>query len=656
MINDLDNNASALSLTWSSMMRTDGYLRIASAIPRVKIADVAYNCDAIIQLSEQAESQGASIVVFPELSLSAYTCADLFHQCKLREDCIDGLKRIANSDVARRITIVVGLPLLYQGALYNCAAVVDNGAISGIVPKSFLPNYGEYYEKRWFTSGASLVGKTLKVGNEEIPFGVDLLFRKGAATFAIEICEDLWVPIPPSSYAALKGANLILNLSATNEVVGKNAYLLDLIKQQSARLRAAYMYSSAGFGESSTDLVFSGNAVICENGKVLGQSQRFAADSQIVLADVDLQLLDRERSVANSFADCSYANDREYLEIELAMPNYDERLTVDVNNHLLRPIKRYPFVPEGEEQRDARCREIINIQSEGLKRRLAHLGNAKAVIGISGGLDSTLALLVTVEAFDRLKLPRTNIYAITMPGFGTTSRTKTNADTLMRQLGVTALEISIAEAARQHLKDIDHSEEIHDATYENAQARERTQILMDYANKVGGIVIGTGDLSELALGWCTYNGDHMSMYGVNGSIPKTLVRHLVKWFVDVATDEDLKLALLDVLDTPVSPELIPADSNDNIVQKTEDLVGPYELHDFFIYNYIRHGYSPNKIYRLALQAFAGEYPDDVIEKWLRTFMRRFYSQQFKRSCMPDGPKVGSVCFSPRGDWRMPSDV
>jgi NAD+ synthase (glutamine-hydrolysing) len=313
-------------------------------------------------------------------------------------------------------------------------------------------------------------------------------------------------------------------------------------------------------------------------------------------------------------------------------------------------------VPEGEEQRDARCREIINIQSEGLKRRLAHLGNAKAVIGISGGLDSTLALLVTVEAFDRLKLPRTNIYAITMPGFGTTSRTKTNADTLMRQLGVTALEISIAEAARQHLKDIDHSEEIHDATYENAQARERTQILMDYANKVGGIVIGTGDLSELALGWCTYNGDHMSMYGVNGSIPKTLVRHLVKWFVDVATDEDLKLALLDVLDTPVSPEPIPADSNDNIVQKTEDLVGPYELHDFFIYNYIRHGYSPNKIYRLALQAFAGEYPDDVIEKWLRTFMRRFYSQQFKRSCMPDGPKVGSVCFSPRGDWRMPSDV
>jgi NAD+ synthase (glutamine-hydrolysing) len=642
-------------LPWGEMMRKDGYLRVASAIPNVKIADSIANAHYILKSAEDAYVEGASIVLFPELSLTSYTCADLFHQQKLRSESIDALRIIAGSDIAKKITIIVGLPLSYSGVLYNCAAVVDNGKIAGIVPKSYLPNYGEYYEKRWFSSGASLIGKQIHIDDEEIPFGVDLLFKKDEATIGLEICEDLWVPVPPSCRAALNGANMIFNLSATNEVVGKNAYLLELIRQQSARLRAAYIYSSAGFGESSTDLVFSGNAIIAENGKIICKSQRFAKSSQVIVADIDTQLLERERTVASSFADCAFRDTFNYREVRLKSSAYDDN-SGNPNKNLLRHIDRFPFVPQNEGLRDERCSEIINIQVEGLRRRLSVFGDAKAVIGISGGLDSTLALLVTVEAFDRLGLPRKNVYGITMPGFGTTSRTKNNADYMMESLGVTALEITIADAARNHLRDIDHPESIHDATYENSQARERTQVLMDYANKVGGIVVGTGDLSELALGWCTYNGDHMSMYGVNVSIPKTLVRHLVKWFADKTDDKMLSKTLIDVLDTPVSPELIPAEESDVIGQKTEDIVGPYELHDFFLYHILRHGFSAEKIYRLAVTAFADTYTPETIKKWLSTFLRRFYNQQFKRSCMPDGPKVGSVCLSPRGDWRMPSDV
>lgn len=630
----------------------DGYLRVGAAVPEVRIANVSSNVESILKTARKAVGLGIDVLVFPELSMTGYTCADLFHQQQLIDDVAEGIKTLVSEDLGK-LSIVVGAPIVFRNALYNCAIVVSEGRVAGIVPKSYLPNYNEFYEKRWFASGKNIKQESVRFGNIDIPFGTDLLFAKGDAVIGIEICEDLWVPVPPSSIAALNGANVLLNLSATNEVVGKHDYLVSLIRQQSAKTVSAYVYSSSGFAESSTDLVFSGNAVIAENGKILNESERFSNndDGFIRFSDVDIQMLKRDRLHISSFADNSDVYQSQYRTVYL-----EGSLNPEGKSKLKRLVDPMPFVPAEGQGWEERCAEIINIQSEGLKRRIWQLRGAESVVGISGGLDSTLALLVSVEAYDRLGLDRKKITGITMPGFGTTGRTKNNATKLMELLGISTKEISISAAARQHLSDIGHPESIHDVTYENAQARERTQVLMDYANSRNGIVIGTGDLSELALGWCTYNGDHMSMYGVNASIPKTLVRHLVRWFANRTDDMELRATLLDILDTPVSPELLPSDANGNIEQKTEDIVGPYELHDFFLYNKIRNGFSPEKTMRLACLAFEGKYSPDIIARWLKTFDRRFATQQFKRSCMPDGPKVGSVCLSPRGDWRMPSDV
>lgn len=656
MIKELNDNTNLTLWNTKSDLRADGYIRIAAAAPDVHLGNVDANVKAILKSCTKALSKGADIILTPELSLTGYTCADLFFQHKLLNEAMQGLIALASSEIAAMTTIVVGLPMEYCGAIYNCAAVVDVGKIVAIVPKTYIPNYGEFYEKRWFASGKNIpLRTTVKIDGYEIPFGTDILLRKYEALVGVEICEDLWVPAPPSVEMALAGASVILNLSATNEVAGKHEYLRSLIMQQSARLRCAYIYASAASGESSTDLVFTGNAIIAENGHILSESKRFENAPLLKIADVDIQLLTADRMHATTFADtASNANAiGKYRIVKLS--HSLEMKGVSNVMRLLRKLNPMPFVPASDSHRDQRCREIINIQTEGLRRRIAHLGNARLVVGISGGLDSTLALLVAVNAIDRQRLPRTNITGITMPGFGTTHRTKTNADRLMECLGVQPLEIPIARAAAGHLEDIGHSLDMHDITYENAQARERTQVLMDYANKIGGIVIGTGDLSELALGWCTYNGDQMSMYGVNASIPKTLVRWLVRWFADTASSTTLASTLYDILDTPVSPELIPASEDGSISQKTEEIVGPYELHDFFLYNLLRHGYAPEKIARLACAAFEDEFDSLTIEKWLRVFLKRFYSQQFKRSCMPDGPKVGTICLSPRGDWRMPSD-
>lgn len=629
-------------------MDKHGYMRVAALVPHVSIANPAANLRNIMDLG--AKVADAAILVFPELSLTGYTCGDLFHQSILLHEASGALAAMAEHTVSDTRMWVVGLPVAVDGALYNCAAVVCGGEVKGLIPKSFLPNYNEYYERRWF-SPAPTGPLTVRIGGKDVPMSTRLLFAHQGATVGVEICEDLWVPAPPSTAAALAGADVMVNLSATNEVVGKHAYLLDLIRQQSARLRCAYIYASAGWGESSTDAVFAGNGLIAENGHLLAATGRFSSVPQSAVADVDLELLQRERIHAGTFADGRHPGNSYAL-----IPCGGEATTPTVGK-LFRSIAKHPFVPQATD--NERCAEVANIQIEGLRRRLAQIqpyGGAKAVIGISGGLDSTLALLVTAEAFRRQGLPLADIYAITMPGFGTTDRTHSNAWRMMELLGVTALEISIGTAAANHLRDIGHDTVTPDITYENAQARERTQVLMDYANKVNGIVIGTGDLSELALGWCTYNGDHISMYGVNASVPKTLVRFLVEWFADRAGTPLLREVLLDVLATPVSPELVPADKQGKIAQKTEDIVGPYELHDFFLYHVLRFGFPPDKIYRLACQAFENGYTPEVIKRWLRVFFSRFFSQQFKRSCMPDGPKVGSACLSPRSDWRMPSDA
>lgn len=627
-------------------MEKDGYIRLSAAVPEVRVADVSFNAGALCRAIGENDARGASVVVTPELGLTAYTCGDLFGQRILLEGAEEGLRCILDASAGWRCMAAVGLPVRYKGALYNCAAILQGGRLLGVVPKSWLPNYSEYYEKRWFASGLDLKNATINIaGCRDIPFGPKLLFHSGELTVGVELCEDLWVPAPPSTYAALAGANVILNLSATDEVSGKHSYLLDLLRQQSARLRCAYVYASAGFGESSSDLVFGGNGIIAENGVLLAQTGRFGSGGKSVTADADLQLLEHDRIHAG----CFYPGDdrdswrRIPADIPVA-PDMEE---------LMRPIRKHPFVPSPG---DDKCLEIANIQVEGLRRRLTRLGGCASVIGISGGLDSTLALLVTVMAYDRMGLDRSMIHAITMPGFGTTSRTRSNAEVMAETLGVSLHKIPIGKAAAGHLSDIGHDGITTDVTYENAQARERTQVLMDYANRVGGIVIGTGDLSELALGWCTYNGDHMSMYGVNASVPKTLVRHLVSWYGREFDDAELSRVLADVLDTPVSPELIPSAEGDNIAQRTEDLVGPYELHDFFLYYTVRCGYRPRKVRRLAVQAFRNHYSPGTIDRWLREFVRRFFQQQFKRNCMPDGPKVGSVCLSPRGDWRMPSDA
>lgn len=626
-----------------------GFVKVAAAVPLVQVADCFYNIEKIEGLMRQASEKGVQIIAFPELSVTGYTCLDLFAQQTLLDGAEAALLQLVSNTADLDILTIVGVPLRTENRLINAAVVFQKGAIRGVVPKTYLPNYKEFQEQRWFTSATELRESTISIGEEEYPMGSHLLFRSGRLTAGIEICEDLWVPVPPSSLLAMEGANIIFNLSASNELIGKHAYLRSLICQQSARCMTGYVYASSGFGESSTDLVFAGNGIIAENGNLLAESPRFTMEEQLVISEIDIETLQNDRQVNTSFMYGTSGLPKEKAQV------VDFQVRIPDGFSLTRPVDPHPFTPSGEALKE-RCEEIFHIQVAGLAKRLVHAHAQTAVVGISGGLDSTLALLVTVMTFDALKMPRGQIIGITMPGFGTTDRTYTNACDLIRSLGVTLKEIPIKEACLQHFRDIDHDPSVHDVTYENSQARERTQLLMDVANQKNGLVIGTGDLSELALGWATYNGDHMSMYGVNGSIPKTLVKYLVEWVANHKVDDASRLTLLDIVDTPISPELIPADENGNIKQKTEDLVGPYELHDFFLYHFLRFGSHPSKIYFLAQKAFAGIYDNATVKKWLYTFFRRFFQQQFKRSCLPDGPKVGSVSLSPRGDWRMPSDA
>ena len=622
----------------------DGFITVATATPQVAVADCEANARAILACINEMAAAHAKIMVLPELCITGYTCSDLFWQTKLLDEAEAALFVIAEGSRQVDALIAVGMPLRVAGKLLNVAAILCRGKLLGFVPKVNLPAYNEFYETRHFTSGSADMG-TVQFGGEEIPVGTNLLFSCENVVdlcVAAEICEDLWVPNPPSVQHALAGASVICNLSASDEMVGKGSYRRDLVAGQSARLVCAYLYATAGEGESTTDLVFGGQNLIAENGTVLAESATF--ENEINVATIDVQRLASERRRMSTFP---AAESKEYREISFALAEEETKLA--------RFFDADPFVPSNADQLSDRCEEILNIQALGLKKRLAHTHAKSAVVGISGGLDSTLALLVTARAFDMLGLPRKGIVAVTMPGFGTTDRTYNNAVAMIKSLGATFKEVPIAKAVMQHFADIDHDASIHDVTYENSQARERTQILMDIANQANGFVIGTGDLSELALGWATYNGDHMSMYAVNASVPKTLVRHLVRHYADTSADEVLAGVLYDVLDTPVSPELLPPEDG-AISQKTEDLVGPYELHDFFLYQMLRMCFPPAKIYRVAKEAFAGRYSNETILKWLRTFYWRFFSQQFKRSCLPDGPKVGSVAVSPRGDLRMPSDA
>lgn len=676
-------------------MTNFGFFRAATAVPVIKVADTAYNAERVCELIGEACVHAVSLVVFPELCITGYSCGDLFGQEYLLSQAEHGIRSIIGYSRGKDITIVVGAPVRFRGRLYNCAAVIKNGNLKGLVPKIHIPDYGEFYESRWFASGADFLvesrcGRSLDNGKDCFSEGTgavtryagqkcnispNLLFRTGGTTFGIEICEDLWSPVPPSSHHALAGAQVILNLSASNELLMKNDYRKSLVSQQSARTICGYVYCSAGYGESTQDTVYSGTAMIYENGNMLAEGKRFGTSSSLTIADIDCGKIDNLRCRSNTFScvspdgmhSCNY--NALYTTVELG-----NEVASDFGKHLYRNINPHPFVPYGDAaEMDARCREIISIQVTGLSTRLAHIGCRTAVIGISGGLDSTLAILIAVLAADRLGWSRDRIIGVTMPGYGTTDRTRSNAEDLMDALGVTSRKISITAACDRHFMDIGHDKSVHDVTYENSQARERTQILMDIANQTGGIVIGTGDLSELALGWATYNGDHMSMYGVNAGVPKTLIRHIVRWAAEnqfgkgCAAGRSVRDILGDIADTPISPELLPADGDGNISQVTEDLVGPYELHDFFLYNFLRFGYSPAKILFLAKKAFRAEgtdadspedgiYTEETIRKWLVTFIRRFFNQQFKRSCLPDGPKVGSVSLSPRGDWRMPSDA
>lgn len=627
-----------------------GFVKVAAAVPHVQVADCFYNIQQMEGLMRQASDKGVQIIAFPEMSVTAYTCLDLFAQQALLKNAEQALLKLVSDTADLNILTIAGAPLVTENRLINAAVAFQSGKILGVVPKTYIPNYKEFQEQRWFTSATELRDKTVSIGDRTYPLGSHLLFTAGQVKVGIEICEDLWVPVPPSSLLAMEGANILVNISASNELIGKHHYLRSLICQQSARCMAGYVYASAGFGESSTDLVFAGNGIIAENGTLLEESPRFTMQEQLVISEIDIENLQNDRQVNTSFmhgTSTLLADETITIPFVLSENSGQPVLTRSVDPH--------PFTPSGDALKE-RCEEIFQIQVAGLAKRIVHTHSRTAVVGISGGLDSTLALLVTVMTFDALNIPRNQILGITMPGFGTTDRTYTNACDLIRSLGVTLKEISIKDACLQHFKDISHNPSVHDVTYENSQARERTQILMDVANQENGMVIGTGDLSELALGWATYNGDHMSMYGVNGSIPKTLVRYLVEWVAHNRVDEASCATLLDIVDTPISPELIPADENGNIKQKTEDLVGPYELHDFFLYHFLRFGSSPAKIYFLAQQAFGGSYDKETIRKWLHTFFRRFFQQQFKRSCLPDGPKVGSVSLSPRGDWRMPSDA
>ena len=627
-----------------------GFVKVAAAVPRVKIADCKYNAGQLESLIAIADGKGVQIITFPEMCITAYTCGDLFGQQLLLEEAEMGLMQILNNTRQLDIISILGMPIAVNSTVINAAVVIQKGKILGVVPKTYLPNYKEFYEQRWFTSALQVVEDNVRLCGQIVPMGTNLLFETSDTTFGIEICEDLWSTIPPSSTLALQGAEILFNLSADNEGIGKHSYLRSLISQQSARCIAGYVFSSCGFGESTTDVVFAGNGLIYENGSELAHNKRFSLEEQLVISEIDVERLRAERRINTTSAASkgTVPSDKKPLRITTEFVNSKEL-------NLTRTFDMHPFVPQGETLNE-RCEEVFSIQVAGLAQRLVHTGAKTAVIGISGGLDSTLALLVCVRTFDKLELPRKNIIGVTMPGFGTTDRTYHNALSLMKSLGITIREISIKEACIQHFKDINHDINIHDVTYENSQARERTQILMDIANQTWGMVIGTGDLSELALGWATYNGDHMSMYGVNGSVPKTLVKYLVKWVAENDIDEESRITLLDIVETPISPELIPADENGEIQQKTENLVGPYELHDFFLYYFMRFGFRPSKIYYLANIAFKDIYDEETIKKWLSTFFRRFFNQQFKRSCLPDGPKVGSISISPRGDWRMPSDA
>ena len=623
---------------------------MAAAIPQVKVADCIFNTQQIESMIAQAEGKGVEVIVFPELCITGYTCQDLFLQHTLLEQTETAVMMLLDFTRKLDVITIVGLPVIVGDLLLNCAAVIQKGDLLALIPKTYLPNYSEFYEKRWFASSQDLHPTEIRFAGTRITVTREpqLIRTCDGAILGIEICEDVWAPAPPSNRLALAGADLIFNLSSSDELIGKHAYLKSVLAQQSARTITGYIYSSSGFGESTQDVVYGGNALIYENGKLIASAERFSMKPQLIISQIDIERLRTERRTNSTYVNAQRGNVASILDAHSITPR---------DFVMLREIDPHPFIPKSKDMK-ASCDEVLNIQVSGLAKRMLHTNSKNVVIGISGGLDSTLALLVCVKTFDKLGLSRKGIIGVTMPGFGTTDRTYHNAIALMESLGVTIKEINIAKSVMQHFEDIGHDPKVHDVTYENAQARERTQILMDLTNKIGGFVVGTGDLSELALGWATYNGDHMSMYGVNASVPKTLIQYLVRYVAEEMEGDDKKGAevLLDVLDTPISPELTPADEKGNIKQKTEDLVGPYELHDFFLYYFLRFGFSPRKIFLLAQHAFEGKYDDETIKKWLTTFIRRFFSQQFKRSCLPDGPKVGSVSLSPRGDWRMPSDA
>ncbi|NDW09096.1 NAD(+) synthase [Dysgonomonas sp. 520] len=629
-------------------MNNYGFVKVAAASPKVKVADCVFNTTEILKIVSEAEDLGVQAILFPEMSLSSYTAADLFFQRLLLSECENSLSKICRYTEDYNIIIIVGMPLEISNRLYNIGVVLHQGKIQGIVPKTFLPNYNEFYDKRWFASSRELKQTEISLCGQRVPIGIDLIFETPDFNFAIEMCEDLWTPIPPSSLHSIHGADIIFNLSASPDNVGKNDYRKSLIIQQSARCISGYIYASAGNGESTTDLVFSGSCMIVENGEIISESERFSFDNQLISSEIDVEKLrnDRVKNKSYTISEYKHLDDVSYRYISINQEFKKIKLS--------RSINPTPFVPSPASMND-RCSEVFSIQIGALAKRLLHTGITKMVVGVSGGLDSTLALLVMAKACDKLNISRKNIYGITMPGFGTTDRTYKNAVSLMESLGVSTVEISIKDAVMQHFKDIGQDENLHDITYENSQARERTQILMDYANKINALVIGTGDMSELALGWCTYNGDHMSMYAVNTGIPKTLVKKLVQWISDTQVDTQSEDILHDIIDTPVSPELLPA-KDGKTSQITEDTVGPYILHDFFLYYMLRFGFEPKKIFYLAQVAFKDKYDKSEILKWLKTFYWRFFSQQFKRSCIPDGPKVGSINLSPRGDWRMPSDA
>ena len=626
----------------------NGFIKVAAAIPSVKVADCSYNVQQIESLIAMAEGKGVEVIVFPELCITGYTCQDLFKQTLLLEQAETSVLMLL--DFTRKLDIIsiVGVPVVVGDLLLNCAAVIQKGDLLGFVPKTYLPNYSEFYEKRWFASSQDLQPSEIRfAGNKIVVTPQPTLFRTcDGAMFGVEICEDVWAPVPPSCNLALSGADIIFNLSASDELIGKHDYLKGLLAQQSARMISGYVYSGCGFGESTQDVVYGGNAIAYENGQLLAESERFALDSQLIITQIDVEKIRNERRTNSTYINAQRGHDSRIVNAHTVMPRDFE---------LIRDVDPHPFIPKTDDMEKS-CDEIFSIQVAGLAKRLVHTGCKTVVVGISGGLDSTLALLVCVRTFDKLQLSRKGIVGVTMPGFGTTDRTYNNAVNLMKSLGITLREISIADAVKQHFNDIGHDINVHDVTYENSQARERTQILMDLSNQLGALVIGTGDLSELALGWATYNGDHMSIYGVNAGVPKTLIKYLVKFVATSEDSDETRSILLDIIDTPISPELIPADEAGNITQKTEDLVGPYELHDFFLYHIIRFGYRPSKIFMLARKAFDGSNPEAPFYDDETIFLRRFFNQQFKRSCLPDGPKVGSVSLSPRGDWRMPSDA